>query len=309
MLSIKNVTFWFKYSVDDVNHMVITLYDSECWDANCCLTRRGLLALMLLAFTTRRMVTSADLSTRHRIRPSPKGLCLTVLMWCDLYWDEPISPSQRCRVHIIFVLLNINILRDYSLTWDRGGGAFLIRNFPDFSWPNSSRLRKWKKLVDFSSLNPSLTCIGRIRALWPTSSISTILICKWAISEREWCWNGAQSQISKPSPLHDTKGTLVSQLRSLSQVKQSKKAANKANKWVTVSSSTMIAVSGFWDRDRLLQLVPCAPLASLPTSTLQIKLFLTSFNPLTAKLSSLNFHSLEIVDRWREPQHQGSENY
>ena len=33
------------------------------------------------------------------------------------------------------------------------------------------------------------------------------------------------------------------------------------------------------------------------------------FNPLTAKLFSLNFHPLEVVSRWRDPQLQVSENY
>ena len=33
------------------------------------------------------------------------------------------------------------------------------------------------------------------------------------------------------------------------------------------------------------------------------------FNPLTAKLFNLNFHSLEIVSRSRDPQLQVSENY
>ena len=37
-----------------------------------------------------------------------------------------------------------------------------------------------KKLVNFPRLTPSSTCIGRIRALWPTRWILTILICKWA---------------------------------------------------------------------------------------------------------------------------------
>ena len=31
-------------------------------------------------------------------------------------------------------------------------------------------------------MSPSLTCIGRIRALWSTRWILTILICKWAIN-------------------------------------------------------------------------------------------------------------------------------
>ena len=33
------------------------------------------------------------------------------------------------------------------------------------------------------------------------------------------------------------------------------------------------------------------------------------FNPLTAKLFNLNFHPLEVVSRWRDPQLQVSENY
>ena len=33
------------------------------------------------------------------------------------------------------------------------------------------------------------------------------------------------------------------------------------------------------------------------------------FNPLTAKLFNLNFHSLEVVSRLRDPQLQVSENY
>ena len=35
----------------------------------------------------------------------------------------------------------------------------------------------------------------------------------------------------------------------------------------------------------------------------------SSFNPLTAKLFNLNFHSLEVVSRWRDSQLQVSENY
>ena len=34
-----------------------------------------------------------------------------------------------------------------------------------------------------------------------------------------------------------------------------------------------------------------------------------SFNPLTTKLFNLNFHPLEVVSRWRDPQLQVSENY
>ena len=33
------------------------------------------------------------------------------------------------------------------------------------------------------------------------------------------------------------------------------------------------------------------------------------FNPLTAKLFNLNFHPLEVVSRWRDPQLQVSKNY
>ena len=33
------------------------------------------------------------------------------------------------------------------------------------------------------------------------------------------------------------------------------------------------------------------------------------FNPLTAKLFNLNFHTLEVVSRSRDPQLQVSENY
>ena len=36
---------------------------------------------------------------------------------------------------------------------------------------------------------------------------------------------------------------------------------------------------------------------------------LVRVNPLTAKLFNLNFHPLEVVSRWRDPQLQVSENY
>ena len=36
---------------------------------------------------------------------------------------------------------------------------------------------------------------------------------------------------------------------------------------------------------------------------------MVTFNPLTAKLFNLNFHPLEVVSRWRDPQLQVSENY
>ena len=35
----------------------------------------------------------------------------------------------------------------------------------------------------------------------------------------------------------------------------------------------------------------------------------SSLNPLTAKLFNLNFHPLEVVSRWRDPQLQVSENH
>ena len=41
----------------------------------------------------------------------------------------------------------------------------------------------------------------------------------------------------------------------------------------------------------------------------KIWLLQSSFNPLTAKLFNLNFPSLEVVSRWRDPQLQVSENY
>ena len=34
-----------------------------------------------------------------------------------------------------------------------------------------------------------------------------------------------------------------------------------------------------------------------------------AINPLTAKLFNLNFHPLEVVSRWRDPQLQVSKNY
>ena len=37
-------------------------------------------------------------------------------------------------------------------------------------------------------------------------------------------------------------------------------------------------------------------------------LFLKYITPLTAKVSDWNFHSLEVVPRWRDPQLQVSEN-
>ena len=43
---------------------------------------------------------------------------------------------------------------------------------------------------------------------------------------------------------------------------------------------------------------------SIGTSVMFIR-----YNPLTAKLFNLNFHPLEDVSRWRDPQLQVSENY
>ena len=54
------------------------------------------------------------------------------------------------------------------------------------------RLRDYKKLVDFPRMSPSLTyltCIGMIRALWPTRWILTILICKWAINTSSYLFS------------------------------------------------------------------------------------------------------------------------
>ena len=42
---------------------------------------------------------------------------------------------------------------------------------------------------------------------------------------------------------------------------------------------------------------------------LKIRRQIMTFNPLTAKLFNLNFHPLEVVSRWRDPQLQMSENY
>ena len=64
------------------------------------------------------------------------------------------------------------------------GPRFIIPKTNELLWilvTFACRLRDYKKLVDFPCMSPSLTCIGRIRALWPTRWIPTILICKRAI--------------------------------------------------------------------------------------------------------------------------------
>ena len=38
------------------------------------------------------------------------------------------------------------------------------------------------------------------------------------------------------------------------------------------------------------------------------QVIVTILNPLTANLFNLNFHPLEVVSRWRDPQLQVSEN-
>ena len=40
-----------------------------------------------------------------------------------------------------------------------------------------------------------------------------------------------------------------------------------------------------------------------------VALLNSTLNPLTAKLFNLNFHPLEVVSRWRDPQLQVRENY
>ena len=55
---------------------------------------------------------------------------------------------------------------------------------------------------------------------------------------------------------------------------------------------------------RLRLLVICGILSKNTTEYLHF-----SFNPLTAKLFNLNFHPLEVVSHWRDPQIQVSENY
>ena len=51
----------------------------------------------------------------------------------------------------------------------------------------------------------------------------------------------------------------------------------------------------------------CSQISRYPTL---VKYWYTlAFNPLTAKIFSLNFHPLEVVSRWRDPQLQVSENY
>ena len=87
-------------------------------------------------------------------------------------------PGKAHTFILSFAYLRLNEwVRDFSFS----RGAFLVSYFPDFSWPNSCRLRKWKKLIDFPRLTLSVTCIGKIRALWPNRWIPTILVCKWAI--------------------------------------------------------------------------------------------------------------------------------
>ena len=39
------------------------------------------------------------------------------------------------------------------------------------------------------------------------------------------------------------------------------------------------------------------------------QILLERVNPLAVKLFNLNFHPLEVVSRWRDPQRQVSENY
>ena len=46
-----------------------------------------------------------------------------------------------------------------------------------------------------------------------------------------------------------------------------------------------------------------------PWNIQSMKLAIKRVNPLTAKLFNLNFHPLEAVSRWRDPQLQVSENY
>ena len=75
--------------------------------------------------------------------------------------------------------------------WDTWA-MFLVCLFANFSWPNPCRLLKWKKLVDFPRLSPSLTCIGRIRALWPTRSILTIPYANELYLSEKNKWNAPQ---------------------------------------------------------------------------------------------------------------------
>ena len=48
----------------------------------------------------------------------------------------------------------------------------------------------------------------------------------------------------------------------------------------------------------------------IPTAReIKVMSCVSTLNPLTAKLFDLNFHPLEVVSRWRDPQLQVSENY
>ena len=59
----------------------------------------------------------------------------------------------------------------------------------------------------------------------------------------------------------------------------------------------------------------CRDIATSCKKTLKFKkpnlhtMLVQPLNPLTAKLFNLNFHPLEVVSRWRDPQLQVSENY
>ena len=57
------------------------------------------------------------------------------------------------------------------------------------------------------------------------------------------------------------------------------------------------------------QLAQCLAIVCDAGATLSRVSCLLGFNPLTAKLFNLNFHPLEVVSRWRDPQLQVSENY
>ena len=147
------------------------------------------------------MTVAVIIERRHRA-PNEHKICITLTgnemgKWV-LRWSKS-SPPCPIRSDHQTTSLTLTTGAPYSCRSGRGASNMnihydvtgLLTQGPFYQAEkirdlNNSRdlclpLRDYKKLVDFPRMSPSLTCIGRIRAFWPTRWILTILICKWAI--------------------------------------------------------------------------------------------------------------------------------
>ena len=76
--------------------------------------------------------------------------------------------------------------------------------------------------------------------------------------------------------------------------------AQRRKRWTTLNQH-WVSASCLLGKDVILKVIVLTLWPLIST--------IVTFNPLTAKFFNFNFHPLEVVSRWRDPQLQLSENY